>query len=113
MTYTTEDGRRGDLRLMDQLKAHAVRLAIALRFPRHAITAVECHDDPVYYLLHEWLRGANKELDQRPVTWRTLTEALRAANCQEEADKLDQYLIEPNSSDTDTSGIIILWAQSR
>ena len=104
MTYTTGDGRRVDFRLMDQLKPHVVRVAIALRFPQHAITAVECHDEPVYHLLSEWLRGANRERDPRPVTWRTLIEALRDTNCQEEADKLEQYLIEPTSRETDTSG---------
>ena len=93
-----------DLRLMNQLRPYAVRVAIALRFPQYAITAVERHDDPVYYLLSEWLRGANQK-DPRP-TWRTLIKALREANCQEEANELDQYLNEPNSSDTDISGIM-------
>ena len=105
MKYTTEDGREVDFRLMDQLKPHVVRVAIALKFPQHAIAAVERHGDPAYYLLREWLRGANRELDPRPVTWKTLIAALREANCQDEADKLEQYLIEPNSCDTDTSGI--------
>ena len=106
ITYTTEDGRMVQLRLMDQLKPYVVRIAIALRFPQHAITAVERHDDPVYYLLSKWLQGASRELDPRPVTWKTLIEALRAANCHKVADKLDQYLIEPNSHDTEISGII-------
>ena len=105
MKYTTEDGRKVAFRLMDQLKPHVVHVAIALKFPQHAITAIEHHHDPVYYLLREWLRGANREWDPKPVTWRALIEALRGANCQEEADKLDQYLIEPNSSGTDTPGI--------
>ena len=87
---------------MDQLKPHILRVAIALRFPQHAI---ERHDDPVCYLLSEWLRGANQELDTRPVTWRTLIEALQDANCQEEANVLEKYLIEPTSRDTDISGI--------
>ena len=99
MTYTTDDGRV-QMRLMDQLQPHIVRVAIALRFPQHAITAVEHHTDPVYYLLSKWLQGANMELDPRPVTWRTLIEALRDAKCHKEADKLEKYLIEP------TSGII-------
>ena len=103
LTYTTEDGRDVDFRLMDQIKPHVVRVAIALRFPQHVITAVERHSDPAYHLLSEWLRGANRKSDPRPVTWRTLIEALRQANCQEEADKLEKYLIA--SRDTETSGI--------
>ena len=102
MKYTTEDGREVDFRLMDQLKPHVVRVAIALRFPGHVITAVERHCDPAYYLLCEWLREANREWDPRPVTWRTLIEALRGANCQDEANKLEKYLIEYNSGDTET-----------
>ena len=91
------------MRLMDQLKPRIARVAIALKFPQHTGRG---QDDPVCYLLSEWLRGANRELDPRPVTWRTLIEALREANCQEEADILDQYLIESDSRDTKTSGII-------
>ena len=107
MTYTTEDGRRVKFRLMDQLRPHIVRVATALRFPGHVITdIIEHRSEPIYHLLIEWLRGANRELDPRPVTWRTLIEALRDANCQEEADKLEKYLIEPTSVDTETSGII-------
>ena len=105
MTYTTEDGERVHLRLMDQLRPHIVNVAIALKFPLHTGRG---HDNPVGYLLSEWLRGANRELDPRPVTWRTLIEALRDANCQEEADILDQYLIESDSHDTETPGIIII-----
>ena len=101
------------MRLMDQLKAHVVRVAIALKFPQHAINAVKCNDDPVCYLLSEWLRGANRELDPRPVTWRTLIEALRDANCQKEADILHQYLIESDSRDTETSGIISIVMERR
>ena len=51
-------------------------------------------DDPVYYLLSEWLRGANQERDSRPVTWGTLITALRKANVQEEADILEKHFVE-------------------
>lgn len=70
---------------MDQVKPQWRRLAIALKFPQHEIATMEHKDDPVYYLLSEWLRGATKEEDLRPVKWRTLIEALRHANLQEEA----------------------------
>ena len=107
LTYTTEDGRRVNLRLMDQLRPHIVRVAIALRFPDHVVTdIIKHHDDPVYYLLIEWLRGANRGWDPRPVTWRTLIATLRDANCHEVANVLEKYLIEPTPCDTELSGII-------
>ena len=107
MTYTTEDGRRVNLRLMDQLNPHIVRVAIALRFPDHVVTdIIKHHDDPVYYLLIEWLQGANRGWDPRPVTWRTLIAALRDANCHEVATVLEKYLIKLTPCDTELSGII-------
>ena len=107
LTYTTEDGRRVNLRLMDQLRPHIVHVAIALWLPDHVATdTIKHHDDPVYYLLIEWLQGANRELDPRPVTWRTLIAALRDANCHEVADQLEKYLIELTPCDTELSGII-------
>ena len=110
MTYTSSANEgRVQLRLMDQLGPHFVRVAIALKFQQHAITAVEHHNDPVYYLLSKWLQGANRESDPRPVTWRTLIEALREANCHEVADKLEQYLIEPTLYDTEASGIVAIF----
>ena len=39
------------------------------------------------------LRGANQEVDPRPVTWRTLIEALQCANVQEEATILKRHFI--------------------
>ena len=93
MSYTGDDGRDVHFRLMDQLKPHWRRLAIALKFPQHEIDTMESKDDPVYYLLKEWLRGANKEKDSRPASWRTLIEALRHANVQEEASVLEEKLI--------------------
>ena len=73
MTYTSSANEgRVQLRLMDQLEPHIVRVAIALKFQKHAITAVEHQDDPVYYLLSKWLQGDNRGWDPRPVTWRTL-----------------------------------------
>ena len=93
MSYTDEDGRDVQFRLMDQLQPHWRRLAIALKFPQHGIDTMESKDDPVYYLLKEWLRGANKEKDSRPASWRTFIEALRHANVQEEAIVLEEKLI--------------------
>ena len=104
MSYTGEDGRDVHFRLMDQLKPHWRRLAIALRFPLHEIANMGNKDDPVYYLLIEWLRGANQEKDPRPVTWRTLIVALQHANVPEAASVLKKHFIEipvtaPNSSE--------------
>ena len=93
MSYT--DGEdHVHFRLMDQLKPHWRRLAIALKFPRNEIAIMAKEDDPVYYLFSEWLRGANQEKDSRPVTWRALIEALRHANVQEEANVLEKHFIQ-------------------
>ena len=94
MTYTGEDGKDVHVRLMDQVKPYWRRLAIALYFPQHEIANMESKDDPVYYLLTEWLRGANTEKDSRPVTWRTFITALRDANIQEEATVLKNHFIQ-------------------
>ena len=104
MSYTGEDGRDVHFRLMDQLRPYWGRLAIALKFPLHKIAIMEKKDNPVYYLLSEWLRGANQEKDPRPVTWRTLIKALRHADVREEATVLEKYFIKipvtpPNSSE--------------
>ena len=79
---------------MDQVKPHWRRLAIALKFPQHEIANIASQDDPVCYLLSEWLRGANQEKDLRPVTWETLITALRDANIQEEATVLESHFIQ-------------------
>ena len=76
MSYTGEDERDVHFRFMDQLKPHWRRLAIALKFSPLKIAILEKKDNPVYYLLSEWLRGANQEKDPRPVTWRT-----KGGNC--------------------------------
>ena len=94
MSYTGEDGRDVHVRLMDQVKPSWRRLAIALKFSQHEIATMESKDDPVYYLLTEWLRGANKEKDPRPVTWGTLITALCDANIQEEATVLENHFIQ-------------------
>ena len=104
MSYTGEDGRAVHFRVMDQLKPHWRRMAIALKFPLHKITIMEKKDDPAYYLLSEWLQGANQEVDSRPVTWRTLIKALRHANVQEEATVLEKHFVKtsvtaPNSGE--------------
>ena len=94
MSYTGEDGRDVHFRLMDQLKSHWRRLAIALKFPQHQMDTIKHEDDPVLYLMSEWLQGANQEKDPRPVTWRTFIEALRHANVQEEANVLEKHFIQ-------------------
>ena len=94
MSYTGEDGRDVHFRLMDQLKPHWRELAIALKFPQHEIAIMEKKDNPVYYLLSEWLRGANQEKDSRPVTWRTLIKALQQANVHEEVAILAKHFTE-------------------
>ena len=96
MTYTGEDGKDMHFRLMNQLYPYWRRLAIALKFRQCDIAAMKQEDDPVYYLLSEWLRGANQERDSRPVTWATLITALRDANVQEEANILDKHFIVGN-----------------
>ena len=93
MSYTSEDGKTIKFRLMDQVKPHWRRLAITLKFAQHEIAVMESKDDPVYYLLSEWLRGANKENDSRPVTWGTFIIALRDANVQNEANILEQHCV--------------------
>ena len=93
MSYTSEDGKTINFRLMDQVKPHWRRLAIAFMFPQHEIAVMESKDDPMYYLLSEWLQGANQEKDSRPVTWRTLINALRVANVHNEANILEQHCV--------------------
>ena len=93
MSFTVKDGMTINFRLMDQVKPYWRRLAIALNFSQHEIAVMESKDDPVYYLLSEWLRGANQENDLRPVTWRTLIIALRDANVQDEANILEKHYV--------------------
>ena len=93
MSYTGDDGRVVHFRLTRRLKPYWKELAIALKFPQYEIAIMAREDDPVYYLLTEWLREANKEKDSRPVSWRTLIEALRHANVQEEATVLEEKII--------------------
>ena len=97
MSYTGEDGRDVHIRLMDQLKPHWRRLAIALKFSQHEIAMMESKDDPMFYFFFDWLRGANQERDSRPVTWATLITALRLANVQEEANMLEKHFVQTES----------------
>ena len=98
MSYT-EDGRDVHFRLMQQVRPHWRKLAIALDFPEYEIAIMEKKDDPAYYLFSEWLRGANQEKDPRPVTWRTLIAALRHAGVQEEANVLEKHFIQVSVTD--------------
>ena len=108
MTYTGEDGKDVHVRLMDQVKSHWMRLAIALDFPEHdhEIAIMESQHDPVYCLLTKWLHGANMEKDPRPVTWETFIIALRDANIQEEATVLERHFIQVPKA---TSGKLMIY----
>ena len=112
MSYTVGDGKDVHFRLMNQLKPHWRELAITLKFPQHEIAIMEKKDNPVYYLLSEWLRGANQEKDPKPVTWRTLIEALQQANVQEEVDILAKHFIQipmiaPNAGELSMSCVCL------
>ena len=109
MSCTGENGEDVHFRLMDQVKPHWRRLAIALKFPQHEIATMENKDDPVYYLFSEWLRGANQEKDKRPVIWGTLVQALRFANIQEEANMLEKHFIGDNPAQGELQLIIRLF----
>ena len=98
MSYAGEDGRDTRFRLMNQLQPHWRRLAVALKFHHSDITVMEHKDDPVFYLLSEWLRGANQERDSRPVTWGTLITALRDTNVQEEINVLEKHFVQTESA---------------
>ena len=65
--------------IMDRIRPQVTGLAIALGFPQHIIANQKTEQDPVVYLLTEWLRGGNQEHDSRPLTWGTLISALTAA----------------------------------
>ena len=93
MSYTNKDGKTINFRLIDQLKPHWRRLATALMFPQHKIAAIADENDPMYCIFSEWLQGANQEKDSRPVTWRTLINALRVANVHNEANILEQHCV--------------------
>ena len=93
MSYTGEDGKDVHFRLMDRVKPCLKRLAVALKFLQHDIAIIEGKDDPVYYLMSEWLRGANKEVSQKPVTWKTLIIALQETKLHEEADILKKHFV--------------------
>ena len=94
MSYSGEDGRDTRFRLMDRLRPHWRRLAVALEFHHGDIAVMKQEEDPVFYLLSEWLRGANQGRDSRPMTWATLITALRDANVQKEADILEEHFVE-------------------
>ena len=104
MSYTGEDGRDVHFRLMQQIRPHWRELAVALKFSQHEIAIMEEKDNPVYYLLCEWLQETNQEKDSKPVTWGTLIEALQYAGVEEEATVLEKYFIQvpvtrPNAAD--------------
>ena len=81
---------------MDQLKPNWNRLATAMRFPGFFVAAVEKkhEDDRVSYIFSEWLRGANEEEDDRPLTWATLIAVLKEASFTDEVKVLKAHLDE-------------------
>ena len=92
MSIAGEDGETR-FRLMERLQVRWKNLAIALKFSLHSIEAIERNKDSIYKLLSDWLQGANMEEDTRPVTWRTLIEALREAKIHDEADTLEKHFV--------------------
>ena len=105
MVYTDDDKQIVHFRLMDQVKSSWRRLAVGLKFPQHRIATIEEKDDPVYYLLSEWLRGANQGIDLRPITWESLIASLRDANLQLEADTLENHLIQIETASSAVSRV--------
>ena len=92
MSYS-EDGRTVPFRLMDRITPRVTQLAIALDFPQHIRTVLRVDSESVHFLLSEWLRGANREYDHRPLTWGTLITALQHASLLEEVRILEEHLI--------------------
>ena len=90
------DGKEAFFRLMDQLKPNWNRLATAMRFPSYFVATVEKRheDDRVNYIFAEWLRGANAEEDDRPLTWATLIAALKEGKLTAEVKTLEAHLDE-------------------
>ena len=93
MSCTSEDGRTVSFRLTDRIKPRVTKLAIALRFPQHILDNLKTEQDPVIYLLTEWLRGGNQEVDTRPLTWGTLITALKEADLVDEFEILQQNMV--------------------
>ena len=105
MKYTDDNRQIMHFRLMEQVNSSWRRLAIGLKFPQHRIATIEEKDDPVYYLLSEWLRGANQGIDLRPITWESLIASLRDANLQLEADTLENHLIQIETASSAVSRV--------
>ena len=93
MSYTSEYGKTVPFELMYRIKPRVAHLAIALDFPQYIINDLETKQDPVLYLLGEWLRGSNLEYDKRPLTWGTLITALQHAHLIEEVRILEEHII--------------------
>ena len=93
MSYTSEDGKTVHFRLMDRIKPRVTGLAIALNFHQHIMANLKTEQEPVLYLLAEWLRGSNQEVDSRPLTWGTLITALQHAGLLEEVEILEEKFV--------------------
>lgn len=105
MEYTNYDGQTMYFRFMDQVRPYWRKLAIGLKFLQHSIDTIRDSDDPIYYLMSEWLRGANQEQDLRPITWESLIASLRHANLQSEADILEKNLIQIETASSAVSRV--------
>ena len=102
MSFTDEGGETVHFRLMDRIEPRWERFATALNFPQYNIAAMRSKDDPAYYLLSEWVRGANQDHSTGPLTWRTLITALREANIQDGANILEKYLVREPAQETES-----------
>ena len=87
---------------MDRLRPYWMSFAVALRFPHYAVRTLEKEKDPIFCLLGEWLRGANQEHDESPLAWTTFVRALRDANLREEVHILENFILYPLESITQT-----------
>ena len=109
MQYTDEREKTEHFRLMDRIQSKWERFATALKFPRYTIQTIQKKTDPVFELLAEWLRGANRINDARPLTWRTFITALWKAGFHDEADILEKYFVtEPAQETSPKSGQSVL-----
>ena len=93
LTYPTDEGHHHKFRLMERIRPSWKSLAIALKFEINIIDIIAKEDDSVYSLLTRWLRGQNMEQDKRPLTWRTLIDALDCASFQQDVKLLEECLV--------------------
>lgn len=111
MDYHDSKGGRVSFRLVDRILPRCQQLATALGFPQHTIDVMMKlrGDEPVWHLLNEWLSGTSQEGDsKKPITWRTLIEALRRAKMHEEVTILTETEFIFDSDMSSESGELLL-----